>query len=239
MSSGGTVRLFESDDVFFWLTAGNDCAAVFQGSSFVRCVKPNLKMVSRQFEGAQILSQLQCSGTHTHAHALSHTRTRTSCCGEEGKLMVMDMLSINYLLFQIPHGFTVLQTRRVSAIKKINSWTVTCQKHSCILCVRIKRIISSWSYVFCQEWCLSWIWCRAASPRERPSTSSTTCTSSTCPPNWPASTRASSARCVSHSVNTPAGGHFSRLVTYYKHLHVFFFSSTGFVQSSWPEWKWL
>ncbi|KAG1927316.1 unconventional myosin-VI [Pimephales promelas] len=32
------------------------------GSSFVRCVKPNLKMVSRQFEGAQILSQLQCSG---------------------------------------------------------------------------------------------------------------------------------------------------------------------------------
>uniref|UniRef100_A0A671USV3 Unconventional myosin-VI n=1 Tax=Sparus aurata TaxID=8175 RepID=A0A671USV3_SPAAU len=32
------------------------------GSSFIRCIKPNLKMVSRQFEGAQILSQLQCSG---------------------------------------------------------------------------------------------------------------------------------------------------------------------------------
>ncbi|XP_068199383.1 myosin VIa isoform X2 [Antennarius striatus] len=32
------------------------------GSSFVRCIKPNLKMVSHQFEGAQILSQLQCSG---------------------------------------------------------------------------------------------------------------------------------------------------------------------------------
>ncbi|XP_058611321.1 myosin VIa isoform X5 [Onychostoma macrolepis] len=32
------------------------------GSSFVRCVKPNLKMVSHRFEGAQILSQLQCSG---------------------------------------------------------------------------------------------------------------------------------------------------------------------------------
>ncbi|XP_016093062.1 unconventional myosin-VI [Sinocyclocheilus grahami] len=31
------------------------------GSSFVRCVKPNLKMVSHHFEGAQILSQLQCS----------------------------------------------------------------------------------------------------------------------------------------------------------------------------------
>eukprot|EP00064_Thunnus_orientalis_P010793 superscaffoldBa00001497_g10820 len=34
----------------------------FKGSSFIRCVKPNLKMVSHQFEGALILSQLQCSG---------------------------------------------------------------------------------------------------------------------------------------------------------------------------------
>lgn len=32
------------------------------GSSFIRCIKPNLKMTSHQFEGAQILSQLQCSG---------------------------------------------------------------------------------------------------------------------------------------------------------------------------------
>uniref|UniRef100_A0AAQ5XG37 Unconventional myosin-VI n=1 Tax=Amphiprion ocellaris TaxID=80972 RepID=A0AAQ5XG37_AMPOC len=32
------------------------------GSSFIRCIKPNLKMVSHHFEGAQILSQLQCSG---------------------------------------------------------------------------------------------------------------------------------------------------------------------------------
>ncbi|XP_064412568.1 unconventional myosin-VI isoform X2 [Latimeria chalumnae] len=32
------------------------------GSSFIRCVKPNLKMTSHQFEGTQILSQLQCSG---------------------------------------------------------------------------------------------------------------------------------------------------------------------------------
>lgn len=35
---------------------------LLQGSSFIRCIKPNLKMVSHQFEGAQILSQLQCSG---------------------------------------------------------------------------------------------------------------------------------------------------------------------------------
>uniref|UniRef100_A0A8D0DA06 Unconventional myosin-VI n=1 Tax=Sander lucioperca TaxID=283035 RepID=A0A8D0DA06_SANLU len=34
----------------------------FKGSSFIRCIKPNLKMISHQFEGAQILSQLQCSG---------------------------------------------------------------------------------------------------------------------------------------------------------------------------------
>uniref|UniRef100_A0A8C7NCQ3 Unconventional myosin-VI n=1 Tax=Oncorhynchus mykiss TaxID=8022 RepID=A0A8C7NCQ3_ONCMY len=37
-------------------------ATLFMGSSFIRCIKPNLKMVSHQFEGAQILSQLQCSG---------------------------------------------------------------------------------------------------------------------------------------------------------------------------------
>lgn len=39
-------------------------ASRLQGSSFVRCIKPNLKMVSHQFEGAQILSQLQCSGQY-------------------------------------------------------------------------------------------------------------------------------------------------------------------------------
>nr|prf myosin VI:SUBUNIT=heavy chain [Mus musculus] len=32
------------------------------GASFIRCIKPNLKMASHHFEGAQILSQLQCSG---------------------------------------------------------------------------------------------------------------------------------------------------------------------------------
>ncbi|XP_071818776.1 unconventional myosin-VI-like isoform X2 [Apostichopus japonicus] len=32
------------------------------GSSFIRCIKPNGKMVCNDYEGAQILSQLQCSG---------------------------------------------------------------------------------------------------------------------------------------------------------------------------------
>ena len=32
------------------------------GTNFVRCVKPNLKMVPSMFEGGQILGQLQCSG---------------------------------------------------------------------------------------------------------------------------------------------------------------------------------
>ncbi len=40
------------------------CVFVEKGSSFIRCVKPNLKMVSHQFEGAHILSQLQCSGMY-------------------------------------------------------------------------------------------------------------------------------------------------------------------------------
>lgn len=32
------------------------------GTHFVRCIKPNLKMVDHLFEGGQILSQLKCSG---------------------------------------------------------------------------------------------------------------------------------------------------------------------------------
>ena len=33
-----------------------------QGSSFIRCLKPNLRMESSQFVGGQILSQLQSAG---------------------------------------------------------------------------------------------------------------------------------------------------------------------------------
>ena len=36
-----------------------------QGTNFIRCMKPNPKMVDRLFEGGQILSQLQCSGMTT------------------------------------------------------------------------------------------------------------------------------------------------------------------------------
>lgn len=32
------------------------------GTNFIRCIKPNVKMVDHLFEGTQILSQLQCSG---------------------------------------------------------------------------------------------------------------------------------------------------------------------------------
>jgi myosin-6 len=32
------------------------------GTHFIRCVKPNLNMVAKQFEGSHILSQLRCSG---------------------------------------------------------------------------------------------------------------------------------------------------------------------------------
>uniref|UniRef100_A0A8C5LC46 Unconventional myosin-VI n=1 Tax=Jaculus jaculus TaxID=51337 RepID=A0A8C5LC46_JACJA len=40
----------------------NKLIKFFTGASFIRCIKPNLKMTSHHFEGAQILSQLQCSG---------------------------------------------------------------------------------------------------------------------------------------------------------------------------------
>jgi hypothetical protein len=33
-----------------------------QGTNFIRCIKPNQKMVDHQFEGGSILSQLECSG---------------------------------------------------------------------------------------------------------------------------------------------------------------------------------
>ena len=32
------------------------------GTNFIRCIKPNVKMVDHQFEGGSILSQLQCAG---------------------------------------------------------------------------------------------------------------------------------------------------------------------------------
>lgn len=35
---------------------------LFKGTNFIRCIKPNVKMVDHQFEGGPILSQLQCSG---------------------------------------------------------------------------------------------------------------------------------------------------------------------------------
>ena len=38
------------------------CFVLLQGASFIRCLKPNLKMESNHFIGGQILSQLQCAG---------------------------------------------------------------------------------------------------------------------------------------------------------------------------------
>jgi len=34
----------------------------FQGTDFIRCIKPNSKMTDHLFEGTQILTQLQCFG---------------------------------------------------------------------------------------------------------------------------------------------------------------------------------
>lgn len=61
-------RIPVSHSSFSWVTIHlfvcSFVCVCFKGSSFIRCVKPNLKMVSHQFEGSQILSQLQCSGIH-------------------------------------------------------------------------------------------------------------------------------------------------------------------------------
>lgn len=35
---------------------------ILQGTNFVRCIKPNDKMVDHLIDGGSILSQLQCSG---------------------------------------------------------------------------------------------------------------------------------------------------------------------------------
>lgn len=38
---------------------------LFQGTNFIRCIKPNNKMIDQQFDGALSLMQLKCSGmTH-------------------------------------------------------------------------------------------------------------------------------------------------------------------------------
>ena len=42
------------------------------GISFIRCIKPNLKMVPNLFEGGQILSQLQCSGKEQISPSAHH-----------------------------------------------------------------------------------------------------------------------------------------------------------------------
>ncbi|XP_013907628.1 PREDICTED: unconventional myosin-VI, partial [Thamnophis sirtalis] len=58
------VRVYFDTDAFLLQTQLNLLLEKLRstGSSFIRCIKPNLKMTSHQFEGAQILSQLQCSG---------------------------------------------------------------------------------------------------------------------------------------------------------------------------------
>ena len=39
-----------------------DSCLLYQGASFIRCIKPNGKMCARDFEGGSILSQLECAG---------------------------------------------------------------------------------------------------------------------------------------------------------------------------------
>ena len=42
------------------------------GTNFIRCIKPNVKMVPHLFEGGSILSQLQCAGMTSVLGMISH-----------------------------------------------------------------------------------------------------------------------------------------------------------------------
>ena len=42
------------------------------GTNFIRCIKPNVKMVPHLFEGGSILSQLQCAGMTSVLGIVSH-----------------------------------------------------------------------------------------------------------------------------------------------------------------------
>jgi len=46
--------------------------SVFQGTNFIRCIKPNSKMIDRQFEGSLALAQLKCSGTISVLELMEH-----------------------------------------------------------------------------------------------------------------------------------------------------------------------
>ena len=43
-----------------------------QGTNFVRCIKPNSRMVGRETEGSLVLTQLECSGTIAVLELMEH-----------------------------------------------------------------------------------------------------------------------------------------------------------------------
>ena len=74
------------------------------GTHFVRCVKPNLKMVDKLFEGAQILSQLQCSGMTSVLDLMQQVKTEVAEGEEVGRVEGNSLLQ-RLFSFQI---FTIL-----------------------------------------------------------------------------------------------------------------------------------
>jgi myosin-6 len=46
------------------------------GTSFIRCIKPNAKMIPSEFEGGQILSQLQSAGMTSVLELMQRVRLR-------------------------------------------------------------------------------------------------------------------------------------------------------------------
>ena len=64
-----------------------------QGTSFIRCIKPNLRMVDHLFEGGAILSQLQCAGIYIQKVEFRRLKLRqTSCLFLTGMGSVLELM---------------------------------------------------------------------------------------------------------------------------------------------------
>uniref|UniRef100_A0AAQ4PL15 Unconventional myosin-VI n=1 Tax=Gasterosteus aculeatus aculeatus TaxID=481459 RepID=A0AAQ4PL15_GASAC len=120
------------------------------GSSFIRCIKPNLKMISHQFEGAQILSQLQCSGmvsvldlmqggfpSRAPFHELYKIDTRSTCLRNSPALFKALGLNENDYKFGLTRVFfrpgkfaefdQIMKSdpdHLAELVKKVNKWLI-------------------------------------------------------------------------------------------------------------------
>uniref|UniRef100_A0A4W6D8U6 Unconventional myosin-VI n=1 Tax=Lates calcarifer TaxID=8187 RepID=A0A4W6D8U6_LATCA len=128
------------------------------GSSFIRCVKPNLKMVSHQFEGALILSQLQCSGNcvitffkktlglndNDFKFGLTRVFFRPGKFAEFDQIMKSDPDHLAELLKKVNKWLVCSQWKKVqwcslSVIKLRNKMS-----YRALACIKIQKTVRMW-----------------------------------------------------------------------------------------------